>query len=197
VISSTSSSSRTWSSRTRFEDSTQSRKGNSDIQMATRTVARAVHLFRKVDGPSSHNCTSLTTEVGQSPSFVKHVTERSGGAPTYATAHVKPSDNDYAHQLQRQFEEEDRQLRTQSQNLKAQAPSMFECGICLSEETEFMVFRFEPCGHPFCRDCVRHYVKSRIEEHRFPIVCPTCTTFKDVSQPGSKLDRIMSTLSLI
>jgi hypothetical protein len=110
---------------------------------------------------------------------------------------MKRSDDDYAQQLQRQFEEEDRQLRTQSQDLKAQAPSMFECGICLSEETEYMVFSFEPCGHRFCRDCVRRYVKSKIEEHRFPIVCPTCTTSKDISQPGSKLDRSMYILLLI
>jgi hypothetical protein len=148
-------------------------------------------------GVPSYNCTFLTTGAGHSQSSVKPVTQRSGGAPSYATAYVKRSDDDYAQQLQRQFEEEDRQLRTQSQDLKARAPSMFECGICLSEETEYMVFRFEPCGHRFCRDCVRRYVKSKIKEHRFPIACPTCTTSKDVSQPGSKLDALMHALSLI
>jgi bacterioferritin-associated ferredoxin len=88
-------------------------------------------------------------------------------------------------ELQRQFEEEDRQLRTQLEDLKTQVPLTFDCGICLSTEAEFMIFRFEPCGHAFCRDCVRGFVQSKIVEHRFPIVCPTCAIAKDVLHPGS------------
>jgi hypothetical protein len=88
-------------------------------------------------------------------------------------------------ELQRQFEEEGRQLRTQLEDLKLQVPSTFDCGICLSTEEEFMIFCFEPCGHAFCRDCVRGFVQSKIEEHRFPIVCPTCAIAKDVQHPGS------------
>jgi len=43
---------------------------------------------------------------------------------------------------------------------------------------EDSVARPDPCRHPFCRECMREYVSSRLEEHRFPILCPTCTAGK-------------------
>jgi len=36
----------------------------------------------------------------------------------------------------------------------------------------------DSCGHTFCRECLRKHVTVRLEEHRFPILCPTCTAGK-------------------
>jgi hypothetical protein len=96
-----------------------------------------------------------------------------------------PPDLAYVLQKQREFDEEDHLLRSQQQELQQTTPDTFNCGICLEDESEYMVSRFELCGHLFCRDCVRDYVKSKIGEHRFPILCPTCTADKNTISPGS------------
>ena len=83
-----------------------------------------------------------------------------------------------AAQKQRQCDEEDRSLRAQRDELVRHAQRRFECGICFEELPEDSIARIDPCGHSFCRECVRSYVSSKLEEHRFPIVCPTCTTTK-------------------
>ena len=55
------------------------------------------------------------------------------------------------------------------------AQRFFECGICMEEMPDDSIARPDPCGHDFCRDCLRGHVTARIDEHRFPILCPTCT----------------------
>ncbi|THG96225.1 hypothetical protein EW026_g5570 [Hermanssonia centrifuga] len=57
----------------------------------------------------------------------------------------------FAFQRQKEYEEEDELLRSQFESLKQVVPASFKCGICLEEETEFMIARIDPCGHSFCR----------------------------------------------
>jgi len=52
---------------------------------------------------------------------------------------------------------------------------VFECCICMDEMPVDSIARIDSCGHTFCRDCLRGHVKARLEERRFPILCPTCT----------------------
>lgn len=92
-----------------------------------------------------------------------------------------------AAEKQQEYEEEDRRLRAQMQSLQAAVPSTFNCGVCLDEVSEFMVARIEPCGHEFCRNCLRGYIRSKLGEHRFPILCPECSIDKDKNDPGSTL----------
>ena len=54
-------------------------------------------------------------------------------------------------QIQRQYEEEDRQLRSQMQQLIDSTPATFDCGICMDAFSEDVVARIELCGHSFCR----------------------------------------------
>jgi hypothetical protein len=55
---------------------------------------------------------------------------------------------------------------------------LFECGICMEEMPDDSIARPDPCGHTFCRECLRQHVTTRLDEHRFPILCPTCTAGK-------------------
>ncbi len=84
----------------------------------------------------------------------------------------------YARRLQNEFDNEDHALSAERIKLSQTAQRVFECGICMEEMPEDSVARPDPCGHAFCRDCMRGYVSSRLEEHRFPILCPTCTAGK-------------------
>ena len=85
----------------------------------------------------------------------------------------------YAERLQSQFDHEDRELSAQRIKLsKTMIQTVFECGICMEEMPEDSVARPDPCGHAFCRECMRGYVSARLEEHRFPVLCPTCVADK-------------------
>lgn len=68
---------------------------------------------------------------------------------------------DLAYRQQQKFEDEDRRLRAQLEELRQAAPATFECGICLEEQTESMVCQVDPCGHKFCR-----YLSQRCRERR-------------------------------
>ncbi|KAI0058501.1 hypothetical protein BV25DRAFT_1810589, partial [Artomyces pyxidatus] len=83
-----------------------------------------------------------------------------------------------AFERQRQFDEEDRRLREQRDALSRMVPATFECSICMEEHSEEYVARLDPCRHGFCRDCLRAYVASKLDESRFPVLCPVCTTGK-------------------
>jgi hypothetical protein len=96
---------------------------------------------------------------------------------------------DVAVSLQRQFDKEDKQLRTQKKDLASTVPGTFNCGICLEDTSEFMVARVDPCDHSFCRDCIRDYIRSKISDHRYPILCPICTANKKEQQPGGTFVR--------
>jgi hypothetical protein len=61
----------------------------------------------------------------------------------------------------------------------------FKCRICMEEHVEDNVARIDSCGHSFCRDCVRDYVRFKLGENRFPILCPVCMTEQGKDETGS------------
>ena len=84
----------------------------------------------------------------------------------------------YAMRLQREFDEEDRALSAQRTKLAQSSQRLFECSICMDEMPVDSIARIDTCGHAFCRECLRGHVAARLDEHRFPILCPTCTANK-------------------
>ena len=89
--------------------------------------------------------------------------------------------------LQRQFDEEDRRLAAERAELVATAEKqrVFNCGMCMGTLPEESISRIDPCGHSFCRECVRDLIVSRIESRRFPVLCPTCTAGAGSRNPES------------
>lgn len=90
-----------------------------------------------------------------------------------------------AAQAQQEYEEENRLLHAQAKLFLTEVPRTFHCGICLEDENEQLVARFQPCNHPFCRDCARDYIRSKLSDNKFPILCPACAADKDHDHPGS------------
>ncbi|OJA20773.1 hypothetical protein AZE42_08733 [Rhizopogon vesiculosus] len=86
-------------------------------------------------------------------------------------------------ELQHSFDIEDRQLRNQMQTLVATIPRNFSCSICMEEQPVDNSVVLD-CNHPICRTCVRGHVCSKIDEHRFPILCPVCMIQQNNHQPG-------------
>jgi hypothetical protein len=49
-----------------------------------------------------------------------------------------------------------------------------ECGVCNELHGEAQIIRLPTCRHTFCRECLRTFTKTRINEGRYPIFCPVC-----------------------
>lgn len=94
------------------------------------------------------------------------------------------SDLAFALECQRAFEAEDRLLAEQTNMLSRIAPNVFRCAICLDNHAEDSIACVDGCNHPFCRECLRDYTKSKVAERRFPILCPVCITETDKRDPG-------------
>lgn len=105
------------------------------------------------------------------------------------------SDMKFALRQQKAFDREDRLLREQHEKLKHSAPVVFSCGICKEDISNHMLARPDPCHHEFCRDCIRGYIQSKIEEHRFPIICPLCALDRSTPNPSSEFVPIYLNLS--
>jgi hypothetical protein len=97
------------------------------------------------------------------------------------------SSRQLAAMLQRQFDEEDHLLATEHAELLAAAEQqrVFDCGVCLDTLPEESIARIDPCGHSFCRECIRGFIMSQIESRRFPVLCPTCTAEPVNNRPES------------
>jgi RING finger family protein len=109
-----------------------------------------------------------------------------GSSSGHALGHLDkpstpPSDRDSilaAMRLQNEFDKEDRALSTQHAELAKTVQKLFLCDICLEEMPDDSIARPDPCQHTFCRECLRGHVAARLNEHRFPILCPSCSVSK-------------------
>ncbi|KAI6126545.1 hypothetical protein F5141DRAFT_1081609 [Pisolithus sp. B1] len=88
-------------------------------------------------------------------------------------------------ELQRAFDDENRELTTQRDALLKTAQRHYHCGICLDDFPEDDVVHIDRCEHKICRDCARGHVSAKINEHRFPVLCPVCTADPRNRNPGA------------
>ena len=50
----------------------------------------------------------------------------------------------------------------------------FECGVCHERcDVDVKIF-VEDCGHSYCRECMSSLTRAKIEDNRYPIICPDC-----------------------
>ncbi|KAL4063265.1 hypothetical protein V8B97DRAFT_1992842 [Scleroderma yunnanense] len=62
---------------------------------------------------------------------------------------------------------------------------IFRCGICLDDVPKDNVAQVEGCAHLICRNCLRDFICTKIEEHRFPISCPICVASGGRQEPAT------------
>jgi hypothetical protein len=67
---------------------------------------------------------------------------------------------------------------------KSNNQRLFECGVCMEDKHKVYVIQLDPCGHEFCKTCVKKYVDTKLAERCFPIRCPVCMTQDGDSEPG-------------
>ncbi|KAH7920858.1 hypothetical protein BV22DRAFT_1073245 [Leucogyrophana mollusca] len=162
-------------------------------------------IVNAVAGPSGlpyNHSGTLDSEAGQGPSDcwpclpppqhlmrAPHNRQQADDAAPAEPMQLDPIGADesakLAFRLQCDFDREDSSLRLQMEQLAKTSQSLFQCGICFEEQPEDFVIRLEACGHPFCRPCARSYIAGKLDEHRFPILCPTCSAEKCQNDPGA------------
>lgn len=60
----------------------------------------------------------------------------------------------------------------------------FECKICLERCQKEDLACAGRCLHAFCRECLREYVVTKIQEKTYPIVCPVCAADEEHNGRG-------------
>lgn len=81
--------------------------------------------------------------------------------------------------------------------LETPAPETFDCLICQETFRVDFVALIEGCGHKFCRECLKQYVVSKLDDGRYPMVCPMCSTDTSDQHPSCKLfERLLRVLYL-
>ena len=143
--------------------------------------ARSQEQERQSSAPSSSTASTST------PNPFSPDPRSAGSSSIRALGHLDkpptpPPDRDdsilEAMRLQNEFDKEDRALTAQRTELAKSTQRLFECDICMEEMPDDSIARPDPCGHTFCRKCLRRHVTTRLSERKFPILCPTCTAGK-------------------
>ena len=129
------------------------------------------------------------------PGFHESALCSSGSNPALedVDSQVTSLSEELARSLQATFDAEDQERATEHNRLQTRHET-FECGVCFETFQRDFVARIKGCKHRFCRDCLRQYVISVIEDRRYPITCPTCiaersTTPMSKSILSASLDR--------
>ena len=82
---------------------------------------------------------------------------------------------------------EDDRVEREHQRLLAEYTS-FDCSICLDTLSTDFVVSITVCGHVFCRECMKSHVIAKLEEGRYPILCPVCSIDKNQDHNGGVCD---------
>jgi hypothetical protein len=157
------------------------------------------HLFRKQASSSSTsnddhltNYSSWTTD--EALALELELQQSLEESRCYSTASSSSASNDdhlanysswttdeaLALELELQHSLEDIQLEAA---LAASAARNFSCAICMEEQSMDNSVELD-CNHPICRDCVRGHIGSKIDERRFPVLCPVCMIEKNAQPAG-------------
>ncbi|KAH8986524.1 hypothetical protein EDB86DRAFT_2954517 [Lactarius hatsudake] len=158
----------------RYAATTSSRSDYFDRDYGLSYARRLQSEFDSEDRALSAERTTLSRYTTTS-----HSTSSRSAGPRDTRGGQLPDDGlSYAKRLQNEFDSEDRALSAERIKLSKDVQQVFQCGICMDDLPEDSVARPDPCRHAFCRECMRGYVSNRLEEHRFPILCPICTAGK-------------------
>ncbi|KIM88114.1 hypothetical protein PILCRDRAFT_248113 [Piloderma croceum F 1598] len=149
--------------------------------MFLRQASGSAGIANAVAGPSH-----ITFQQFQpSPAYSPHISLYWNSIPREHSVHPpnQRSSKSTVAALKRR-ESDERRLREQQEELAKNIQCLFECGVCMDEHPEDYVTLLDPCGHKFCRDCIRNHIGAKLAEHYFPVLCPVCMAEEGKSDPG-------------
>jgi len=163
-------------------------QASSKVQKPMHEVPVLAHPTNKIAGPSwSHNSSSSSVKAFDHD-HDEHDTSSSPSDASWGDLvndewELESPSTAAALKLQQSFDVENMQLQDQMLALVATIPHNFSCAICMEEQPVDNVVGLD-CHHLLCRTCVRGHICSKLEEHRFPILCPMCMTEQNGHKPA-------------
>ncbi|KAF8596757.1 hypothetical protein BDV93DRAFT_527868 [Ceratobasidium sp. AG-I] len=100
----------------------------------------------------------------------------------------------FALRMQEEFDAEDLLITTLAQ--ETEQGNTFDCGICFETFHPGALAPMDGCDHPYCRECMRDYVQSKLTSRTFPILCPTCHAAKGGGTQGTVGQGLIETIGL-
>ena len=182
---------------------TENDRKQDEIKKLKDRVAQMEEDFKTVLYKKTHSSGSLTsnrkpTTAGSQTFYTKGGPSYSSRVSTFSSSLSKEaqssgtkgkqsmSDHELAQLMQAEFDNEDRQLSAQMQQLSEMKQPTFDCGICFETYPLDDKTQLQGCKHLFCRDCIRNYVSSKLQERKYPLSCPACSANPGDGNPGSK-----------
>jgi len=136
-----------------------------------RPASRSTRVVNAVAGPS--HVTVASQRSGKHESSFHHPTPRSTDSEHDEDSYWEASRRDCIFWADGEYGcDFTRSTAQKQQNIKP----LFECRVCMEKQPEDYVTLLDPCGHKFCRPCIKNYVRSKLTDHCFPILCPVCMT---------------------
>jgi len=163
-----------------------SRLTSDNKRLETEMAQMAEEYVRIIDALGGSSSTTFQ-QFHKSPANAPYIEDSNWDTLTHG--HTDPpnqheGDFELAALMQLGFDEEG--LCEQQEELLKDIRCLFECGVCMDEQPEDYVTLLDPCGHKFCRDCIRNHVGAKLAERYFPILCPVCMAEEGKSDPGSE-----------
>ncbi|KAI6119957.1 hypothetical protein EDD16DRAFT_728507 [Pisolithus croceorrhizus] len=154
----------------------QERRFSSATSQATNTIGspRLPYIKRCIKPKESrHNVNDLPQSPRMRPT-----------SPRLRTSEDLSEEIERALKLKNILDSEDKQARRLPPAPYHNVQYMFRCGICLDDVSKDNVAQVECCTHMICRNCLRDFICTKIEEHRFPISCPICAASGGRQEPA-------------
>lgn len=149
------------------------------LRQSSRLQSKDVHESRSTLAPTRGS--SLNSRYEEREQDVKDDVMGKGKGKGRA------DDINYALQLHHSYQDEDARQREYLHFLQlSEHQEIFECIICMEKMPLDDVANVDLCGHKLCRDCMKSYVSSKIEERKYPIMCPVCSAQNTADMVGSK-----------
>lgn len=153
---------------------------------------------KTMNSKNSSGLQSQTTRRSPSPAYIgsgvssfSSSLKKEVRPDTSAKGKRKISDLELALLMQNEFDNEDKQLAAQMQQLLEVKQATFDCGICFDQLPLDDAARLQGCQHIFCRECIRGYITSKLNEKKYPIPCPMCATNKDGNTASGRIDETL------
>ncbi|GMH45099.1 hypothetical protein BSKO_13056 [Bryopsis sp. KO-2023] len=86
-------------------------------------------------------------------------------------AYISAQERDFMNQMEDVQALQDGLGRALAEQMRDQ---VFECPICMCENSLEDVFTMSKCGHQLCRGCTQHTVRNDLNCGLLPLVCPQC-----------------------
>ncbi|KAF8479399.1 hypothetical protein JB92DRAFT_3044501 [Gautieria morchelliformis] len=191
-----------------LEDASAVRQSHTESSLWEKEIGGSGRPSSPVAGPSNHpqalklETSSRAPNKAPSNIFRQIFSKSKGDSKAKLTnpfdhkERQEEADWEVAWRAQEEFDREYNALSSETARLRDSAQVLLECPICFQTYHENFVAQIDSCRHKLCSGCMTQFVTTKLEEHRYPIICPICQARQDVKDPGVITRELVDQLGL-